>query len=147
MSDEIIDLQSLDLSSTETGFPLLPNGVYGVRVVEIKTEQNKKQTGDNLKIKLALLEPTTDINGKPVNAGFPLFDLVSLVITKKDDGSVKYDPRPKLAEFKEAMTGTKTGSFNPLEQYIGLEGSVRLKVEKSEEYGDSNRVQKYIKKA
>lgn len=138
--DILNDLDSMDLSNVETGLPLLPDGLYTLQVAEIETKANKKGTGSNLNIKFVTTEPVTDLNGNPVNPGFPLFDLISLV------KSEKYDPIPKLAAFKEAVTGTKSGSFNPLEQYLGLSVCVKLKIERDAEYGDKNRIQRYIKK-
>lgn len=148
MSEENqINLDTLDLTSTDTGFPILPAGLYEVAVTEMKFEPNKKGTGQNLKIKLALTNPTTDTSGKSINAGFPVNDLISLVISKNDDGSIKYDPRKRLAEFQEGVLGHKLPAFNPIEQYLGQTCSVRLKVEDDAEYGKSNKVQRYVKKA
>ena len=135
-----IDLDNLDLSTVETGFPLLPDGIVEVSVSEVSIKPNKAGTGQNLTIKLVTTQPMTDLNGKAINPGFPVFDLISLTPT------AKYDPRPKLAEFKESATGSKTGSFNPPEQYLGAVLTVRLKVERSSEFGDKNRIVRYIKK-
>jgi len=143
MSQEIDitnDLDSMDLSNVETGIPLLADGLYVLQVAELSTKANKKGTGSNLNFKFVTTEPCVDIKGNPVNPGFPVYDLISLV------KSEKYDPIPKLAEFKEAVTGSKAGSFNPLEQYLGLTVTVKLKVERDAEYGDKNRIQRYIKK-
>lgn len=146
--DNQINLDTLDLTNTDTGFPIIPAGLYSVTVAEMKTEANKKGTGQNLKIKLTLDEPTTDLKGQLTNPGFPLFDLVSLVVSKDDNGQIKYDPKKRLAEFKEAVLGDKAGaSFNPLEQYLGRQVTVRIKVEDSDEFGKQNRIQRYVKKA
>ena len=141
MSDNpIVDLDNLDLSTVETGLPLLPEGLCEVTVTKIEAKANKAGTGNNLNITLATTQPMKSVDGKDINVGFPLFDLISLTPTEK------YDPRPRLAEFKEGVTGSKAGAFNPLEQYIGLPVMVRLKIEKSEEYGNKNRIARYVKK-
>jgi len=141
MSEDIMSaLDSLDLSTVETGMPLLPEGLVELVVTEINISENKNKDGHNLNIKFATTQPVTSNEGKALNPGFPIFDLISLKPTEK------YDPKPRLAEFKEAATGTKTGVFNPVEQYIGLVLTVRLGVERSEEYGNKNRIKRYIKK-
>lgn len=139
-TDILNQLAMTDLSSVETGYPVLPAGLYEVTVAEIKTEANKAQTGHNLKMKLTLVNGATDREGKPVNPGFPLFDLISLVKTEK------YDPLPALARFREAATGTKSGAFMPLEQYMGATLIAQVKIESSTEYGDRNRIVRYTQK-
>jgi hypothetical protein len=100
----------------------------------------RKGDGNVINVTLGLTQPATDVNGNHVNAGFPIYDSISLSSTPK------YDPRPRLAEFKESFTGTKTGTFTPIDQYVGLTAMVRVKIEVSAEYGDKNRVQRYVKK-
>jgi len=139
MSDQ--DILGTDLSSVESSFPILPGGMYEVTIAEMKTEANKAGTGSNLKMKYTLVNPATARDGKTVNAGFPLFDLISITKTEK------YDPTQRLAQFKEAATGNKSGSFAPIEQYIGMTMAIQLSVEESAEFGTSNRVKRYIKKA
>jgi len=142
MSEDIMSaLDTLDLSTVETGMPLLPEMLVALQVTEINLTPNKAGTGHNLNIKFATTEPMTSTEGKAINPGFPVFDLISLAPTEK------YDPKPKLAEFKEAATGSKTGPFNPIEQYIGAVVTVRLGIERSDEYGNKNRIKRYIKKA
>lgn len=145
--DNIINLDTLDLTKVDTGFPIVPAGLYQATVAEIRAEPNNKGTGQNLKIKLTLNEPTNDLSGNPTNPGFPIFDLISLVESRDDSGNIKYDPRKRLAAFKEGVTGNKEGSFNPLEQYLGMTCTIRVKVEDDPEYGKSNRVNRYVKKA
>lgn len=150
MSDDLdisAQLDNIDLSTVSTSFPMLAAGLQEVNVAEVKIEPQKApKTGKNLKIKLTLVNPAVDIEGKTVNAGFPLFDTVSLTKTFKDDGSVKYDPTPKLALFKEVVTGSKDGTFMPLEQYIGKSCLVQVSfVPAQGEFGPQNRIQRYVK--
>ena len=138
--DILNELDSMDLSTVPTGVPVLSPGLVEVSVAELTLTPNKKGTGQNLNIKMVLTQPAVDTQGNTVNPGFPIYDRISLVQTDK------YDPRPRLAEFKECFTGTKAGAFNPLEQYLGLTGSVRTKVEQSDEYGTKTVVGRYVKK-
>lgn len=130
-----------DFSSIPTGMPLLKPGLYELEVVECAFKVNKAGDGQNLNFKYSLTQPAVDINDKPVNPGFPVFDLISLKPTEK------YDPRPKIAEFLEAAYGTKGRPFNPPESHIGEKVMARLSVEKSDQYGDKNRISRYVKKS
>tara|TARA_R110000868_G_scaffold136214_6_gene349077 strand:- start:492 stop:1040 length:549 start_codon:yes stop_codon:yes gene_type:complete len=146
-SPDNLNLDTLDLTSTDTGFPVIPAGMYTATVRKVAYEPNKKGTGQNLKMELALTEPVADLTGRQLNPGWIIRDLVSLVVSRKEDGSVKYDPRQRLAEFQEGVLGKKLTSFNPLEQYLEQQVTIRVKVEDDPEFGKSNRVQRYIKKA
>lgn len=144
MSEEIDILQnldSMDLTNVETGVPLIPEGLYEVSVLEAKTEPNKKKTGHNLSLKFGLTQPTTSLDGKAINPNFPLFTIISLVKTEK------YDPRQNLAAFMECFKGTKAGNFLPVEQFIGMTGNVRVKIDDSPEFGKKNVIARYVKKA
>lgn len=135
------DLDSSDFSNVSTGVPLIKAGVHEVSVLEIKPEPNKAGTGHNLKIKLGLTNPTDKVDGTgQVNVGYPIYTNISLVATEK------YKPKENLARFMECFLGVKNVPFNPLEQYIGQTGSVRIKIEEDEQYGKKNAVAGYIKK-
>jgi hypothetical protein len=138
--DILSSLDSLDLTNVSTGFSIIPAGLYEVSVAEMKIEPNKKGTGHNCNAKLALTQPTTAIDGKTVNPGFPIFHTISLVETDK------YKPASSLAAFKECFTGTKAGTFMPVSQFIGNTGSVRVTVETSDQYGQQNRIARFVKK-
>ena len=144
MSEEIDilqNLQSLDLTNVETGMPVLREGLVGIEVLEAKIEPNKKGTGSNLNLKFGLTDPWEALDGKAINPGFPLFHTISLVQTEK------YNPLQNLAAFKECVTGTKSGNFLPVEQYLNCTGSVRIKNETSEQYGTQTRIARFVKKA
>lgn len=144
MSDEIdilSELESTDFSKVETGMPLLPAALYEVEVQEADVSPNKAGTGHNAKFKLGLTQPTTDLTGKPVNPGFPIFVTMSLVRTPK------YDPLKNIAQFMECFTGNKSGKFLPVQQFIGQKGNIRLSVTESEQYGKQNAIARYVKKA
>lgn len=151
MSDVLNELESLDMTTVQTALPVLKAGTYEVVVAELKFDENKAQTGKLLNIKLTLTTPAkaeTGLDGieRDVSPGFPIFDRISAVRTFKEDGTtVKYDPIPRFAAFKEGVTGSKTGAFMPIEQYIGKKVGVRLAVEDDEQFGRKNVVKRYIK--
>lgn len=152
MSNDILnELASVDLNTVQTALPILKKGVYEVLVSEVSFVPNKAQTGQVFNIKFTLVNPAEgepDDKGNPrtINAGFPLFDRISAVRTFKEDGvTVKYDPLQNFARFKEAVTGTKEGSFMPIEQYQGKRLGVRVGVEDDAQFGRKNTIEKYIK--
>ena len=135
------ELDTLDLSSIETGVPILPARIYSLQVDKVEVVENKKKTGHNLTIELSTVNTEEAEGGKVLNPGFKVFDLISLVKTDK------YNPIEKLAAFKESATGSKSGNFNPPEQYIGAIVQVRLAIEDDKEYGRKNRINRYLKKS
>lgn len=151
--DILSQLDSIDLNSVETARPNLPSGMFPVRVVKMElVDQKAPKTGKNLSIQLALVEPAQSVpNSKGetqmLQPGFPVFDLISLTKTFRDDGTVKYDPLPRLAKFREAVKGDKAGQFLPLEQYIGMTVMVRTKYSVDPEYGPRTNVQDYVRKS
>lgn len=144
------ELDSVDLNTVQTALPIVQKGTYEAVVSELHFDDNKAKTGKLLNIKLTLVtgarsEPDDKGNVRELSPGFPLFDRISAVRTFKEDGSVKYDPLPRFAAFREAVTGNKAGAFNPVEQYIGKHVGVRVDAEDDAEYGRKNVVKRYVK--
>ena len=144
MSEEIDMLSSLetaDFTNVETGMPTIPKGLYEVEVLTATIDRNKKQTGSNANFKFGLTQPTTAEDGKAVNPGFPVFHVISLVKTDK------YDPLQNIARFMECFTGTKSGKFLPVENFIGMKGNVRIDIDDNPEFGKRNIIKQLVKKA
>jgi hypothetical protein len=140
------ELGTVDLSTVQTALPVLKAGTYEVLVAEASFSENKAKTGQLLNIKLTLVNAAVSLTDVAVNPGFPIFDRISAVRTFKEDGvTVKYDPLPRFAAFREGVTGDKAGAFMPVEQYIGKKVAVRIKVDDDPEFGQKNVVQKYIR--
>lgn len=145
MSNEAnaIDVLSEDLSGVSTAMPLLAEGVYDMRVKKIEKVLAKDQTNHNIKIRLDLIEPARDVDGGKLNAGFPVFDIISLKITDE------YDPRPALKRFQ--VSAGVTGAFEPLSQYQDKVVKVAVKIQPEstnkttgETYPPANRVKAYV---
>jgi len=139
-SNMVLDLDNMDLSTVATGMPMIPECLCELEVTKVELKANKAGNGQNLHIEYATTQPITSVEGRLLNPGFKVFDLIPLTPTEK------YDPKVRLAEFKEATTGSKAGAFNPLEQYLNARVTVRIKIERSEEFGNKNRIGRYIKK-
>lgn len=150
--DLLNDNTSVDLTTVRTAMPILKPAIHSAVLKKADVEPNKKQTGSNLLIELSLSNETETVDGKTVNPGFVVFDLVSLVRTFKDDGTtIAYDPVPRLVEIIEAITGEKSGSLTPRQMVDAIRSSVgqsiafRTKVETDAQYGDKTRVARYVK--
>lgn len=137
-----VDPLNMDLSNTDTSMPVLIPGPYALRVNKMEVKNSKtagKEGNQNLNIELVIAEPGQTTTGKTVS-NFKVFHTISLT------PSEKYDPAQKLAQFKEAVLGTKEGSFKPFEQYYGQTVVVQLIVESSAQYGDQNKIKSFIKR-
>jgi len=157
--DILSQIDNIDLSTVETARPFLPSGIYEFVVQKMElVDQKSPKTGKNLSIQLGLVEPAQSVpNDKGetqlLNPGFPVFDLISLTATFNDDGSKKYDPLPRLAKFREAVLGDKSGKFMPLEQYIGQRVMVKVNYSATnvdrktgQDYGPKTTVSDYVKR-
>lgn len=141
-----LDVLGSDLSGVDTSFPVLEPGVIDCVVSDMKVEPTKKNNGHNLIVTLKTSMPWRLRDGTPRPAGFPLRDNIFLPAGEAAKPETVGMSKQRLAQFREAVTGSKAGAFNPLEQYIGKPVTVRIKIETSTEYGDSNRVQAYVRK-
>lgn len=146
MSDNVSSiLDSFDLTGVDTTRPLLPANAYRVRVISIKEQPAKDKASTNLEITYALEDSATSLPNakgetKVVSPGFQIYDTISLKVTEK------YHPKERLAKFQHCFLGRALPAFNPLEQYIGQTGTLRLKPEYSDEFGNKMRVADYLAK-
>lgn len=144
--DKLQELNSLlnsDLGNVATSLPLL-KGLAELEVIEITIKDNKAGDGSGINCTFALVNPMTSIDGRPVNAGFKVFHNVSLKETPK------YSPemiQTNIARLKEGITGSKAGSFAPVEQYVGQKFMAQLAPKMDDQYGDKTVIARFVKKA
>ena len=156
--DILSQIDNIDLASVETARPNLPTGLYRFKVAKLElVDQKAPKTGKNLSIQLGLVEPQQSVpnskgESQVLNVGFPVFDLISLTKTFKENGEVNYDPLPRLAKFREAVLGDKSGKFMPLEQYLGREVIVKVRYSETnidkktgQDYGPKTSVNDYVR--
>lgn len=142
MSNEIFDDLG-DLSNASTTYPILPAQVYSMTVVKAEIVDKKDDASKkNLLVTLGTSDPQKDINGNDTNAGLQVRQYIGLSETEK---RTKANIQGDLAKLMLCFTGSQTGKFDP-EKLIGLSGSVKLKIEHSDEYGDKNAVATYVPK-
>lgn len=140
MTKDIMDVLSSDLENISLSKPVLPAGTYVVKCQDMRIEPGKN--GNSLlRISLALAELAYDANGNAVRAGFPIYDIVSLTPT---ENYTEADIKRRLKSIRLAFTGKVGGSFMPLDQYVGLQAKVVLKVQPATDmFGERNSVVRY----
>ena len=155
MSDELeidilAELENTDLSDVSTERPLLPQGNYVLRVIKVAIEENNKKTGHNVNIELETTAPAESEadhrgNTQTIQPGWKVYNTLSLVATPKYS---KERILQSLAAFQEAALHEKESGFMYNVNsglFIGAELTASLNIERSDKWGDKNRVNRYLK--
>ena len=137
------------VGDVDTSIPLLPEADYLCVVQSSSIDPNKEKVGHNWNMKLGTVDGATDINGREVRPGFPLF--VNNIALQPRDGST--DPsafRRGIASAIDAIFGTTKGNrpdFNRglVDQAVGK--TVIAHVVIDEYQGNSMNKVKRLKKA
>jgi len=149
MNDQNDNILNEDLGGVDISFPVLPKDTYLMTVKEmVKTwskkvpeDQRRPGTENMINVLLKTVEPATSTTGQPVAPGFPVRDRIMLSF--QSDEARRFG-KQKLATFRQAVTGTKAGAFEPLSQYVGKNVRVTLKVEDADgDYEARNAVARY----
>jgi hypothetical protein len=130
--DSIEALNTLDLTNTDTARPVLKEGAYKFKLLRMELKDQKSGKGKNLIVVIGLDQEAPSTEGKVINAGFQHSEQISLVPTEN------YNPAENLARIQECFLGKK-GKFNAGE-LLGKQGTIRMRVEDSAQYGKQNRV-------
>jgi hypothetical protein len=138
--NEIDSLLNADLSGVDTSFPVIAPGVITGTIADCKSIVSKNGK-PMLEMKLTAGHPVMTTASEEKPAGFPFRHNISLTPTEK------YNPKQGLAQLKEAVFGSKEGSFGDPASYVGQPVSFRVKIENSDEYGMQNRVAAFVKVA
>ena len=157
MSDEVdilSQLDNIDLSTVQTGFPLLKTGIVSMTITGFEDDRADNGT-QILKVKLALAQPWQDVDSKTVNQGFPMTDFIRFnewvdpkTNEKKNFGLLR------VAELRAAVMGkAKPGDRFNREQLINQVVQVSLKYDPAptnkttkEVYGPQTTIARYITK-
>jgi len=141
--DLLQHLNDIDLTTVDRSRPLIKNGTVATFVIEkMEVRDAKKEGNHNLNIELRMVTPEVPAegdDGKTINAGYKVFDLVSLAKTDK------YNPAEKLADIQLAVFGEQRKGFK-IEEYLNQEVTLTIKVEQSGDYPAQNRVSRWRKK-
>jgi hypothetical protein len=124
-----------DLSKVDTSLPLLKEGTYAFEVAKIEKKQNKAGTGELIAMTLKLAdEGKIDVNGNPVNKGFPIFHQMSITPTDKYS---KDDIKRTVAAFVQAAECER---IFPLDQYAGKMVYAKITVQKESPNKDTGQL-------
>lgn len=140
---DIPDILNADLSTVTTTYPVLPVGVYEMRITEMKVVAGKDQTKQtkNLEFVLETLVPLQDVEGKAVPVGHKITDRFSLTLTEK---YTKEMLDRRLKQVIESVWGKDAAraTFGSPSEYIGQTAVVRLAIEKDKDgvYDPKNKV-------
>src|ERR1017187_72480 len=85
--DILSDNTPVDLTTVRTAMPVLKPALHSAIIKKVDLEANKKNTGSNLVFEFPLVNQAESDDGKLINPGFTVFDLISLVKTFKEDGT------------------------------------------------------------
>lgn len=152
--DILSDNTPVDLTQVRTAMPVLKPALHTAIVKKVDVVPNNAKTGYNMTLEYTLVNSAEDEDGKTINPGFTVFDLISLVKTFKDDGTtVNYNPLEKLVAIIEAITGEKSGTMtarelvDTIKSFVGQQVAFRTVIENDEKYGKKTRIARYVKMA
>ena len=93
-------LNTRALSEVESGFPVIADGTYTVKIHKAEVKQNKANTGNNLKLVFQVTDdPVIDRNGKELTNRNNVFVSRYISLVPTDD----YDPDRNLKELATAI--------------------------------------------
>jgi hypothetical protein len=97
----------------------------------------------NIEVMVKLAQPApSEKPGENIDPGYPLTSWISLKPVDKNGKDRTDQIIRECTAFKLCVTGSKAGSFYPLEQYVGRQvlGTVSIEKDESGQYADQNRV-------
>jgi len=118
-----------DLPDNESGFSPVPAGDYQVEIKKVEAKETRNKDGMYFNFRLDILGPT--------NAGRIIFAIVNVKNASEKAQQIGQ------GQLKDIMRALNLQSVSNTDQFIGGKLTVKLSIEKSEQYGDSNRVQAF----
>lgn len=170
MSDEhdiLSQVNAIDLSKVETGFPILDSGLVQATILKCEMRRDTEKKGDAAKpycyVEFALSSPHKTVAhegpSKVINPGDRGSTFNERIYvgkyTDKQSGEEKWYGIDRLAKLREAAIGKAAPgtNFNP-QELISLPITLRLKFDPApknkdtgEVYGPRTNVDAYVKKA
>ncbi len=151
MSNDIDILQQIndiDLSTVQTGFPLLKSGVVPLTIQSFEDDVEKKA----LKVKLVTAAPWEDIDGKVIHPGFPITDFIRFNTWTDADGKEKNFGVERVVNLRAAVFGkAKPGDKFDRTALLGQQVQARLKYDPAprnkktqEVYGPQTTIEAYL---
>lgn len=143
-------LDSVDLSTVQTSFPILKGGVVTAQIAAIEPDNEKKR----VQVKYTLTQDWSQIDGTPVSQGFGFNEFIYLNDwTDPKTGEVKNFGVQRLAQLREAVLGKAApGVKFSIPDLLGQSITLTLKYEAAptnkktgEVYGPQTSVSGYVK--
>jgi hypothetical protein len=146
--DILAILNTADLTNTDISRPLLKDqSDVALQVETIKVVLTRDRTSNNIEIVLKTVNmQKSNKPGRDLNPGFKVFHRIPLKQIDKNGADRTEEVKSACAAFKLACTGTKAGSFMPLDQYLNRRVTARVIIDKDEggQFGDKNIVARWI---
>ncbi len=147
--DILQQINDIDLSTVQTGFPLLKSGVVALTIQSFEDDVEKKA----LKVKFVTAQPWEDIDGKVINPGFPQTDFIRFnTWTDPDSGKEKNFGVERIVALRAAVFGkAKPGDKFDRSALLGQQVQARLKYDPAprnkktqEVYGPQTTIEAYL---
>lgn len=118
-----------ELPDNESGFEPVPAGEYQVEIKKVEAKETRNKDGMYFNFRLDILGPS--------NAGRIIFAIVNVINASKEA------QRIGQGQLKDIMRALNIENLNNTDQFIGGKLTVKIEIEKSEQYGNSNRVKAF----
>lgn len=147
--DIMSKLDSVDLSTVQTDFPLLKSGVVSAQIAAIEPDNTKGR----VQVKYTLAQEWQDIDGKVIHPGFTFSEFIYLNDWEDPKtGEVKNFGVQRLAQLRAAIFGkADPGTKLNLQELLGQMVTLTLKYDpeprnkKGEVFGPQTSVTRYVK--
>ena len=131
----MIDPTEWELESSEEPYALKDGAEVQLRIIEVR----KAERPDNGAVYYTIrMEVPTEVYSKDIT---DWLDIPSLKLDAKRLNAA----RQKMMVFLQAFSIDTSRPFDPTEDWVGQEGWAILSLSKSEQYGEQNRVSKYLR--
>lgn len=118
-----------ELPDNESGFEPVPAGEYQVEIKKVEAKETRNKDGMYFNFRLDILGPS--------NAGRIIFAIVNVLNASPKAQNIGQ------GQLKDIMRALNIENLNNTDQFIGGKLTVKIDIEKSEQYGNSNRVRAF----
>lgn len=118
-----------ELPDNESGFEPVPAGEYQVEIKKVEAKETRNKDGMYFNFRLDILGPS--------NAGRIIFAIVNVKNASEKAQQIGQ------GQLKDIMRALNLQSVSNTDQFVGGKLTVKIDVEKSEQYGNSNRVRAF----
>lgn len=134
---------NIELAGIDTSMPRLKPGNYLASIKEVKIEQNKAGTGQNMLVVFSTMEEAPSLTDDIIPAGWTLSKYYPL---QQSENEKAPDFRRDICRLIDAAFNITDDSERPaltgqtLAQLVGQEVALKVRTRESEEYGIQNEI-------